>query len=550
MYLKFKNLYPNDLSMRRISLGLMLTTLVLASCQDSDSDPQAIMIRTDSETLSERIKLDGSGVVSLINPDAAAGRILETSSELPIVLISQVEAPEYQGVKLRATHVDIDGDYAYVGYNMEGEAYLGAVEIFDISDVYKPKIVSQAMFTDAEVSSLEYSNGTLQLAMAINVDGDLGTTSPANLGRVSVSDGKFTSEFSFTSLPGFVANDVTEVGNSTAVTTGNPGILGLVDIAGNVSQEVEIADLRSVAYGNDKLAVLSGTEGAIIFNPSDLSQLQQISLDNATPEAKRTIAIADNNLYISEGAAGAGIYNLNNGQLITKLPIPINPEGTDPGDVVTNAVSVDKALLFMANGAAGISVSNVQNTSDVKSMGILDLDGSSNFVRNEENFVFVATGAGGLQILKINTPAENPTEALCKDLPAYTGSSNLNVNSNEKMAFAGAASLKNVNVGGELLFCGSLAIESSLNVNSNGVVQVVGSFAFGQYKKNTSLNINSNSYLKLTGSTVIYGDLRLNSGATLEFVGSGNTITVYGDVTINSGAKIIGDYTDTEGKLK
>lgn len=95
-----------------------------------------------------------------------------------------------------------------------------------------------------------------------------------------------------------------------------------------------------------------------------------------------------------------------------------------------------------------------------------------------------------------------------------------------------------------------MAIESSLNVNSNGIVQMVGSFAFGQYKKNTSLNINSNSYLKLSGSSVIYGDLRLNSGATLEFVGEGNTITVYGDVTINSGAKIIGSYTDTEGKLK
>lgn len=134
------------------------------------------------------------------------------------------------------------------------------------------------------------------------------------------------------------------------------------------------------------------------------------------------------------------------------MPIPLNPEGVDAGDVVTKAVSIDQSLLFMANGAAGISVSNVENTSDVKSMGILDLDGSSNFVRNEENFVFVATGSGGLQILKINTPAGDPTETLCNDLPAYTGSSNLNVNGNEKMAFSGTASLKNVNVGGELLF--------------------------------------------------------------------------------------------------
>ncbi|HSF55581.1 MAG TPA: hypothetical protein VLA71_17630 [Algoriphagus sp.] len=539
--------------MKKLSLGIILSVVLLASCQDSDSDPQSIVIRTDSETLSERIKLDGSGVVSLINPDAASGRILEISSELPIVLVSQVEAPEHQGVKLRATHVDIDGNYAFVGYNMEGEQYLGAVEIFDISDVYKPKIVSQAMFTDAEVSSLEYSNGTLHLAMALNIDGDFGVSSPANLARVSVSEGRFTSEFTFISVPGFVANDVTGAGNATAITSGNPGILGLVDMGGNVTQQAEIADLRSVAYGNDKLAVLSGTEGAIVFDPTTLTQVLKITMANATPESKRTIEISENNLYVSEGVAGAGIYSLSDGKQLSKLPIPINPEGTDPGDVVTNAVSVDNSLLFMANGAAGISVSDVKNPADAKSMGILDLDGSSNFVRNEENFIFVATGSGGLQILKITIPTQtptDPTENLCKDLKPYTGSSNLNVNGNEKMAYSGAASLKNVNVGGELLFCGSMAIESSLNINSNGIMQVVGSFAFGQYKKNTSLNINSNSFLKLTGSTVIYGDLRLNSGATLEFVGEGNTITVYGDVTINSGAKIIGNYTDTEGKLK
>ena len=118
------------------------------------------------------------------------------------------------------------------------------------------------------------------------------------------------------------------------------------------------------------------------------------------------------------------------------------------------------------------------------------------------------------------------------------------------MAFTGSAQLKNVNIGGNFRFCGSLGIENNLNVNSRGLMEVFGSFAFGQYKKNTSINVNSNAVLRLSGSTVIYGDLRLNSGAKLEFVGKGNTITVYGDVTINSGASISGDFTDTEGKLK
>lgn len=36
----------------------------------------------------------------------------------------------------------------------------------------------------------------------------------------------------------------------------------------------------------------------------------------------------------------------------------------------------------------------------------------------------------------------------------------------------------------------------------------------------------------------MYGDLKLNSGGTLEFLGEDNIITVYGTVTINSGAQI------------
>ncbi|GAA0877647.1 hypothetical protein GCM10009119_06150 [Algoriphagus jejuensis] len=533
--------------MKKYCLAFLLATAFLSACQESE-DPETIIIRTDSETLSERISLDGTGVVTLIDPSAPAGRIQETSSELPLILISQVPGPEYEGQRLRATHVDIDGDFAYVGYNLEGERYLGAVEIFDISNAYKPKIVSQAIFTDAEVSSLEYANGALYLAMAVDVDGTQEVTSPANLATVAVSEGRFSSAFNFTSILGYVATDVTRTQNATAVTSGNPGILGLVDNAGTITNEVEMQDLRSVAFGNDRLAVLSGINGVTIFNPSNLSTTATIPLAAATPEAKRTIAIRDSRVYIAEGANGAGIYRLDNGANIAKLPIPINPADTDPGDVVTNAVSVDNSLLFMANGAAGVSISDVSNISAIKSFGIIDLDGSSNFVRNEENFVFVATGTGGLQILKINKEESNPTGERCAGLPSYPGDYWLNINSNETKAYAGAASIGGINNNSNFLFCGSLAVLDQFNLNGNSVTEVYGSLAFGRYNAGTTMNVNAT--LKLSGSIVIYGDLNLNSGAKLEFIGTGNSITIYGRVNKNSGVTITGDYTDTEGKLK
>ncbi|OOG76892.1 hypothetical protein [Algoriphagus sp. A40] len=528
---------------------LALLAGMIFSCQDNP-DPLSenhILINTDSEELSKRLSLDGSGVIGISSPANPSGRVMndEDAEKFSLVLISHASSPTHEGNTLQATHIDIEGNYAYVGYNTAGSTYLGAVEIIDISDPYKPKIVSQAILEDSEVSALEYRDGQLFLAMAIDVD-KIDVTEPANLGVVSVSEGKFTSDFRFVSVPGFVATDVTATSDFIALVSGSNGNLTVFDRNLNLLREVPIEDLRSVATDENRLAVLSGTKGASIFNSNSQTPVTTIGLEQDVPQTKRTIDIEDGHLYISEGKNGAGVYNLSSGQQVTKLAIPINPENVEPGDIVTNAVSVDGGLMFMANGAAGVSIALAD---DVEQHGVLDLDGSSNFVRFENKFIFVATGAGGIQILKMGNDTEE-TEDKCEDLEAYSGSSNLNVNGNESAAFRGSAQLKNVNIGGNFLFCGSLAIENSLNVNSNGLMEVYGSFAFGQYKKNTSINVNSKSVLRLSGSTVIYGDLRLNSGAKLEFVGDDNTITIYGDVTVNSGASISGNFNDTEGKLK
>lgn len=535
------------------SIFLFSLLAFATACENGSENPSDsnIILNTDSEQLSQRLNFDGTGVIGITAPPNLSGRMLDDdkAEKISLVLIAKAASPTHEGITLQATHVDIDNDFAYVAYNTAGPQYLGAVEILDISDVYKPKIISQAIFKNADISSLEYRDGLLFLAMAIDVDNS-DVTEPANLGVVSVANGKFTSEFKFTSVPGFVATDVTTTSGFTAMVSGSNGVLSVFDRNLGKAGELPIDDLRSVAFGDNRLAILSGTKGAVILNPNSLTEITSISLAQDEAQAKRTIDIEDEHLYIAEGKKGAGIYRLSNGQQVSKLAIPINPGNVEPGDIVTNAVSVENDLLFMANGAAGISIADVDDEDDVEEYGVLDLDGSSNFVRFEKKFIFVATGAGGLQILKLIENEDENDDKKCEGLKPYTGSSNLNVNGNETMAFAGSAQLKNVNIGGNFLFCGSLAIEQNLNVNSRGLMEVFGSFAFGQYKKNTSLNVNSNSVLRLSGSSVIYGDLKLNSGAKLEFVGDDNTITIYGNVTINSGASISGKFTDTEGKLK
>ncbi len=533
-------------------VSILALVLILWSCNDAPENPlgnDPILISTDSETLSQRINRDGSGVVSIINPSTATGRQMEAqASPVPLVLISQVDAPSVDGRTLRATHVDIDGKYAYVSYNTEGEIYLGAVEIFDISDVYNPKITAQAIFKEADISSLEFKNGVLYLAAAVNIDANKDVTAPANLITVAVSGGVFTSPFKFSSVPGFVATDVAHTNTHTVVTSGNDGSVSLFDGNQTLGQSVKIDDLRAVAFGSDKIAVLSGTGGVSVLDPNSLSTVLSIPLANDVAEAKRTLSINQNHLFVSEGRNGAGIYQMGDGKLVKRMAIPILPNDVEAGDVVTNAVSVDQDLLFMANGAAGISIADVKDKSSIKEFGVLDLDGSSNFVRNEQKFVFVATGAGGLQIIKINKEETSPTQNICQGLATYSGSSWVNINSGETRAFSGSASLDGLNNNSNFLFCGSLAIQSQFNLNSGSTTEVYGSFAFGRLNGGTQMNVNSK--LKLSGSIVIYGDINLNSGASIEFVGTGNSITIYGRVNKNNNVTITGNFTDTEGKLK
>ena len=74
----------------------------------------------------------------------------------------------------------------------------------------------------------------------------------------------------------------------------------------------------------------------------------------------------------------------------------------------------------------------------------------------------------------------------------------------------------------------------------------------GKYQQSspTELIINTNAVLQIEGSVVIWGDLRLNSGAKINFLGSTSYITIYGKVTKGSNVTITGNYVDTENKLK
>jgi hypothetical protein len=545
-----------------------LTFLAAVSCTNDDQDFQndqenGPILSSDAKTLSQRIDFANSGVLDL---KSTTGKTT-TAGDFPLVLVAEVAPPVYNGKTLRATHVAVEGNYAYVSYNTEGETYLGAIEVLNITNPNAPQLVMQAILPDTDVSSVRYDNGKLYIAGAKNIYAS-GASTPAFVGSMTLSGGMLTNVLQQTVLAGKVATDVTSGSSKYYAVSGATGVLAQLS---KTSQQVEVSiplsDLRALGYTNNKVVVLSGTQGVKIYDANGLNLITSFTTSSDVAEAKRTIDFIDGKLLVSEGYNGVGVYNLSTGAKLQKLAVPTQVPNTNPADIVSNAVSVNSGRIFVANGGAGIYVYTPDNN-DLKLMGSLDLKGSSNFVMSKGEYIFVATGAGGLKVIKMVAPASGAVN--CSGYAAYNGSEWLNVNSGQTLEYSGTKSLQGINVNQVLTWCGALTASQGVNINSNATFNMYGQLYQGtQNNPWNSLNINSGALLNLKGNlttyghmilnsnanwriegnVTIFGNLTINQGSKIEFIGSNSSITIHGTVTKNGTSTITGTYTDVNHKL-
>jgi len=542
------------MKLKFLRLTAFVAILMAVSCQkDDDTIPgndtqNGVVLNNDAAALNGRISYDNAGVLSMRDENGGAGgRVDQVAGTLPLVLVAEVAPPVYNGTTLKATHVAINGNYAYVSYNVEGEPYGGAIDVINISNPNSPSLVVQALFPNTDISSVKYDNGVLYVAGARSTDAFPTAGTAAFSGAMTLNSGLLSTSFTQKSLAGNTGTSVTSTTSKYYAVSGNNGSLYQLNKSTNaVEFTVPVADLRAVGYNNNKIVVLSGTQGIKVYNADGLAFVNGFSTSADTQNAKRTIDfLGTTSVLVSEGYNGLGVYNIATGTKSQTIAVPTNVSGVNAADITTNAVSVNDANVFVANGGAGMYI--YKNTSQVLSfLGSISLSGNSscNYLTSSGDYIFAAMGNGGLKIVKMVTTASVD----CTSFTLYTGSTNLNVNSNETKQYQGAAALTTVNINANLTWCGALSVSQSLNVNSNGVFYMKGSLAQGTvFSPNQSLNVNGT--LKIEGSVVIYGNLVLNSNAKLQFVGSGSSITIFGTVTKGSNVTITGNYVDTFNKL-
>ncbi len=546
---------------RKMFPALALALVLGVSCSDEttifkEDLQEDIIVENNESALQGSISYSVSGVLDIYEEDGATSKRIssareEMAGDYPLTLVAQVKPPTYQDQgELTASHVHVEGDYAYVSYNTAGETYFGGLDIINISNPAIPRLTSRLIYLNADINSLAYNNGYVYAAGGVDAEQSVTATSNAFVAKIEATGGSFNTGAGITYgfQQGFNANDIRISGDKVLVTSGKDGSLTVYSKGDlSVVQEYPYLDLRSIAMNGDKIALLDAGSGIKILD-GNFQLVKEIGINTDLGLAtKKTLDYSGDRIIVSEASKGAGIYSEATGNLLEYLPILINPEGVSEEDKVTNAVVSNEDIVLMANGGAGLCLSE-ENGNQADLVGIIELEGSVNYVQSKGDYVFAASGREGLQIIKLNRPSES-LESKCATLGEYDGSSKLVVPGGQDWAFKGAKRFNNISVNGGLLLCGSWTVRNNVNINDNALFEYKGSLIVGRNDRRKDVKVKGGATLRIEGDLTIYGDLILEDGATLEFLGPNSTVNIFGDVDLGDNVTVSGEFEDVRNKF-
>jgi len=412
-------------------ITILFSVLIISCERDKPSGPEDetdnkkvknIIIRNDQFILNSRITYKDQ-IMRVY--DVEAGNLKSTLSELEVdptrnyvfKLKAEVESPLYNDHVLQATHVTIIKDYAFVTYNTRGDVYRGGVEVFDVSDIKNPLLISQAIFPDADVSSVDYYDGKLYIVGATGSD-TLGFETPAFLEVLELdADMKIAGVDTIIHLSSWAGTDVLVDEGNIYTTSGSSGELKIF------SDDYAPLETKGMDHAR---AVTSNSKSVYAFQaePGRLNQINKTNYNIEstfetgganTPESKSEIAANENYLFAALNEGGMKMLNLD-GTLKQWIEKPVTPEGALDENHVTNSVSLNGDLLLMANGESGLYIGGIieEMNDTIILLGTVKFgeSQSSNFVASRDSVIFVATGLGGLKILSISIDEGVPDDII------------------------------------------------------------------------------------------------------------------------------------------
>lgn len=329
--------------------------------------------------------------------------------------VSQVPPVKVGATTVQANDILICrcGTSAFIAYNTAGDQFDGAIQIIDTKDKAKPKILREIKLPGVDVNALYYDGDWLYFGGQANPD-VWGFKS--YLGRVNMNnpDGAAIAK-SMIPLRSHAVTSITKYNNLFYVGVGaRDGGVEVLD-ANMVKKDFQaFPDVRSVDFTAQGVVALGGT----IDNNAATGQIltlgkpaNTISLPNFNGRyAKATLEIDPQGYaHVGLSAAGYQVYNPASKNVLFSLPNPTNDVNS-----ATNGVSTDGDLAFLANGEYGFRVVAIKDrTQKNEKFGALAgyhqlkgaaYDGksySANFLRYKSEYLFVATGLGGVNLYSV-----------------------------------------------------------------------------------------------------------------------------------------------------
>ncbi len=546
--------------MKKFPFLVMACLTLIGACSDEttvfEESNQDLKMETDEALLIKSVSYDKSGVLDIFDEQNLSGKSYFSSKndlagDFPLTLVAQIDVPTFNGGQnLTASHVDVSGDYAYVSYNTVEDGYVGGIDIINISDPNNPRVTSRLYYTNADINAIRYDKGYIYVAGGVDSEKSVTATANSFVARLQAANGRIDLDAGiiYGFQEGYNATDIEVTANEVLLTSGREGTVTIYNKADlKPTKEASFMDLRSVAVKDNRIAVLDASQGISILD-ANLISIRDIAIDSDFGEnTKRTLDFSGENIIVAEGSKGAGVYNSNTGAFVEYIPILLNPDNVDGSDVVTNAVATNQDVVLMANGGAGLCLSEGQQNNTAL-VGIIQLEGSINYVASKDDYVFAASGKEGLQIIKLNRPDQSLVSR-CADLSAYRGSANLDIPNNATVSYRGSKRFNDFSVKGSLLLCGSWTVKNAVNISEDALFEMNGTFVVGRNDKRMNVTVAAGATLRVEGNFTIYGDLVLEDGATLEFIGDSSIANIFGRVTKNGNVSVKGTFNDIKKKF-
>ena len=148
----------------------------------------------------------------------------------------------------------------------------------------------------------------------------------------------------------------------------------------------------------------------------------------------------------------------------------------------------------------------------------------------------------------MNKP-DGSLDTKCAGTPRYSGTSRLAVPTNADLAYSGSKRFRNIDVGGNLLLCGTWTVRNEVTIEADGLFEMQGTLVVANNNRRRDVIVYESANLRVEGNLTIYGDLILREGASLEFLGDSSRVNVFGEVSLADSATVTGNFDDVQDKF-